>query len=141
VLDEADVQNVARRIDALGQVFVGFAWDDVAGGVVVRHGKGYGIVFQCGTEDDANVDGGLCDAAGADALFPYYFVSLVEIDGPEFFVREVGYAGADVEEEVVAVGDDVFFVFALFFKHAVAQFEGGKDGDGFGKAKPFVAPL
>ena len=66
-----------------------------------------------------------------------YFVALVEVYSPKLFVGEVHDGGPDVEEEVVAVFDDVVLAFLLFFQHPVAQLEGGKYGDGLGGAKTF----
>ena len=83
--------------------------------MVVGYGESHSVVLQSGTKDDAEVDGGLCQSATSNALFPDYFVALVEVHGPEFLVGEVDDRVVDEAEQVFAVFDDVFFGFFVFF--------------------------
>ena len=77
MFNQFDIQDAASAGDALGELFVGLAGVEVAGGVVVDDGQGDGIVLQGGAENDAEVDRGLGETAGTNPLSPSYFVSLV----------------------------------------------------------------
>jgi len=118
-----------------GEVFVGLAGLQVAGGVVVADDDADGAELEGFFKDDTGVDDGGGDAALADDLDVFLFdaAALVEVEDYENFVGVVFEEGAEVGGGGPAVFDDGFFEGGGGLS-AAAEFEGGGDGDGFGEA-------
>ena len=101
-------------------------------------GDGDRVAFEGGLEDEAGVDERLGESARRNALGTNDFAAVVEVDGPEFLVGEIDEFGADVVEEILTVANEVVFAVLLLVEHAVAELEGGENGDGLGLADAAV---
>jgi hypothetical protein len=137
VVDEADLHQPGGFGDAAGEIEVGAARRRVAGGVVVEQDEAVGVVGQGGAEDVARVGGGLGEGADADAFGGEVAEAAVDQRDDEVFAVEVGEFRA--EEIVDALGAVEADGLGLFAGGAGAEFEGGGEQAGLGRADSAAA--
>ena len=93
VVYEGDVHHSAGRADALGLFDVTLAGSGITGRMVVSH-KDLGSIVEKGpAQDGAGVDDGCVEAAFCEHLNGDDAVVLVEEQGPELFMVELGETG------------------------------------------------
>lgn len=90
---EGDVHHSAGRADALGLFDVTLTGSGITGRMVVSHKDLCGIVEEGPAQDGAGIDDGCVEAAFGEHLNGDDAVVLVEEQGPELFVVELGEAG------------------------------------------------
>ncbi len=114
VVEDADVEQRQRLLQALGDFAVGFAGLWIPARVVVEEDDGDGVEVQGTLCYDSRVDIAPVDGA-AEEMFGCEDVMLgVEEDDPEDFVRQVSAAGNQVVAGLVGAVDAALALKALF---------------------------
>lgn len=90
---EGDVHNSTGRADALSLFEITLAGSGIAGRMVVNHKDLYSIVKEGSAKDGAGVDDGCVESAFGEHLNGDDSVILVEEQGPELFMVELGETG------------------------------------------------
>lgn len=114
VVEDSDVEEAQRLLQALGDLAVGVAGLRVPARVVVEEDDGDGVEVEGALGDDSVVDFACVCGAAEEMLGGQDVVLGVEEDDAEDFVRQVGAAGNQVIAGLLRAVDAALALKALF---------------------------
>lgn len=114
VVEDSDVEEAQRLLQALGDLAVGVAGLRVPARVVVEEDDGDGVEVEGALGDDSGMDFAAVDGAAEEMLGCQDVVLIVEEDDPENLVAQMCAAGGQVAAGLVGAVDAALALKALF---------------------------
>lgn len=114
VVEDSDIEQRQRLLQAFGDLPVSFAGLRVPARVVVEEDDGNGVERQRALGDDSGMDFAAVDCAAEEVFGCQDAVFGVEEDDAEDFVRQVGAAGDKVAAGLLGTVDAALALKALF---------------------------